>query len=89
MLEFKHYLQPTQKRQVEDIERRLEPLFDALNCETLSAGVVDQLIVLTRGSLFPSLIWVLKADCIFYQPWLRTTGPLPSLSTLTSSRVVQ
>ena len=36
---------------MDDLERRLNPLFDALNCETLSAGVVDQLIVLTRGAL--------------------------------------
>lgn len=40
---------PNQKRLVDDLERRLNPLFDALNCETLSAGVVEQLIVLTRA----------------------------------------
>ena len=34
---------------MDDLERRLNPLFDALNCETLSAGVVEQLVVLTRG----------------------------------------
>ncbi|KAL0571826.1 protein transport protein S31 [Marasmius crinis-equi] len=38
-----------QKRQVEDLERRINPLFDALNCETLSKPVVDQLLVLTRA----------------------------------------
>jgi protein transport protein SEC31 len=34
---------------VDDLERRINPLFDALNCETLSKPVVDQLLVLTRG----------------------------------------
>ncbi|KAJ3981184.1 hypothetical protein F5890DRAFT_1618907 [Lentinula detonsa] len=38
---------PSQKRQVDDLERRINPLFDALNCETLSKPVVDQLLVLT------------------------------------------
>jgi protein transport protein SEC31 len=38
-----------QKRLVDDLERRINPLFDALNCETLSKPVVDQLIVLTRA----------------------------------------
>ncbi|KAK0204346.1 hypothetical protein DFS33DRAFT_1338755 [Desarmillaria ectypa] len=38
-----------QKRQVDDVERRVSPLFDALNCGTLSKGVVDQLLVLTRA----------------------------------------
>ncbi|KAF8828347.1 hypothetical protein HHX47_DHR4000810 [Lentinula edodes] len=37
----------TQKRQVDDLERRINPLFDALNCETLSKPVVEQLLVLT------------------------------------------
>ncbi|KAF9060249.1 hypothetical protein BDP27DRAFT_1430284 [Rhodocollybia butyracea] len=40
---------PAQKRQVDDLERRINPLFDALNCETLSTPVVDQLLVLTRA----------------------------------------
>ncbi|KAF7319788.1 Nucleoporin-interacting protein [Mycena kentingensis (nom. inval.)] len=40
---------PQQKRLVEDLERRINPLFDALNCETLSAPVVEQLLVLTRA----------------------------------------
>ncbi|KAK0452176.1 uncharacterized protein EV420DRAFT_1559290 [Desarmillaria tabescens] len=40
---------PSQKRQVDDVERRVNPLFDALNCETLSKPVVDQLLVLTRA----------------------------------------
>ncbi|KAL1685967.1 hypothetical protein GGG16DRAFT_65216 [Schizophyllum commune] len=40
---------PQQKRLVDDLERRINPLFDALNCETLSAPVVEQLLVLTRA----------------------------------------
>ncbi|EAU82970.2 structural molecule [Coprinopsis cinerea okayama7 len=40
---------PSQKRLVDDLERRINPLFDALNCETLSQPVVEQLIVLTRA----------------------------------------
>ncbi|KAF8886801.1 hypothetical protein BD779DRAFT_1673098 [Infundibulicybe gibba] len=40
---------PQQKRLVDDLERRINPLFDALNCETLSQPVVDQLVVLTRA----------------------------------------
>ncbi|KAJ7102612.1 transport protein [Mycena belliarum] len=40
---------PQQKRLVDDLERRINPLFDALNCETLSQSVVDQLLVLTRA----------------------------------------
>jgi len=42
-------VQPQQKRLVDDLERRINPLFDALNCETLSKPVVDQLLVLARG----------------------------------------
>ncbi|PFH49472.1 hypothetical protein AMATHDRAFT_76183 [Amanita thiersii Skay4041] len=40
---------PQQKRLADDLERRLNPLFDALNCETLSAPVVEQLLVLTKA----------------------------------------
>ncbi|KAJ7630331.1 hypothetical protein FB45DRAFT_915213 [Roridomyces roridus] len=40
---------PQQKRLVDDLERRINPLFDALNCETLSQPVVDQLLVLTQA----------------------------------------
>ncbi|KAF8156599.1 hypothetical protein B0H34DRAFT_467700 [Crassisporium funariophilum] len=40
---------PNQKRMVDDLERRINPLFDALNCETLSRPVVDQLVVLARA----------------------------------------
>jgi protein transport protein SEC31 len=44
---------PQQKRIVDDVERRLNPLFDALNCETLSEGVLEQLLVLIKGGLNP------------------------------------
>ncbi|KAB5591449.1 hypothetical protein CTheo_5094 [Ceratobasidium theobromae] len=40
---------PQQKRMVDDIERRLNVLFDALNCETLSRPVVDQLATLVQA----------------------------------------
>ncbi|KAB5590806.1 hypothetical protein CTheo_5738 [Ceratobasidium theobromae] len=39
-----------QKRMVDDIERRLNVLFDALDCETLSLPVVDQVITLVQGA---------------------------------------
>ncbi|KAG7098021.1 hypothetical protein E1B28_005326 [Marasmius oreades] len=41
--------QPSQKRLVEDLERRMNPLFDALNCDTLSQPMVDQLLVLVQA----------------------------------------
>jgi len=41
---------------VEDLERRISPLFDALNCETLSKSVVDQLLILTRCELCSALM---------------------------------
>ena len=46
-------------------------MFDALNCETLSKPVVDQLLVLTRGACFSC---VFSVDCqvliipSFYSP---------------------
>ncbi|KAI0360315.1 WD40 repeat-like protein [Trametes cingulata] len=40
---------PQQKRLVDDLERRINPLFDALNCETLSKPVCEQLLMLTRA----------------------------------------
>jgi protein transport protein SEC31 len=43
--------QPQQRRLVDDLERRINPLFDALNCETLSKPVVDRLLTLTKGDL--------------------------------------
>ena len=35
---------------VDDTERRLNALFDALNCDTLSSSVVNQLNELTEGT---------------------------------------
>ena len=43
--------QPQQKRMVDDLERRVNLLFDALNCETLSETVVEHLLALTSGML--------------------------------------
>ena len=47
--------QPSQARFLEDLERRVNPLFDALNCETLSEGVVEKLVQLTNGTLCSSV----------------------------------
>ncbi|KEP48003.1 protein transporter SEC31 [Rhizoctonia solani 123E] len=40
---------PQQKRMVDDIERRLNVLFDALNCESISRPVVEQLLTLIQA----------------------------------------
>ncbi len=48
-------LQPNQARFLEDLERRVNPLFDALNCETLSKGVTDKLQQLTGGKFYSDL----------------------------------
>ncbi|KAG8707756.1 protein transport protein S31 [Ceratobasidium sp. 423] len=40
---------PQQKRMVDDIEQRLNVLFDALNCESLSRPVVEQLLTLIQS----------------------------------------
>lgn len=40
---------PQQRRLVDDLERRINPLFDALNCDTLSKPVQEKLLVLTRA----------------------------------------
>jgi len=40
---------PQQKRLVEDTDRRLNVLFDALNCETVSPRVLEALLALTRA----------------------------------------
>ena len=57
-------MKPQHKRLVDDLERRINPLFDALNCETLSKPVVDQLLVLTRGEFrlftFTALIMLIS-----------------------------
>ncbi|TBU47884.1 hypothetical protein BD309DRAFT_950771 [Dichomitus squalens] len=47
--QFKQSIPPQQKRLGEDLERRINTLFDALNCETLSKPVCEQLLVLTRA----------------------------------------
>ncbi|KAH9171578.1 hypothetical protein EDB89DRAFT_1091731 [Lactarius sanguifluus] len=39
----------SQRRLIDDLERRISPLFDALNCETLSTAVVGQLGELTKA----------------------------------------
>ena len=44
------------QRLVDDLERRINPLFDALNCDTLSKPVVDQLVLLTNG-MIPHLLF--------------------------------
>lgn len=46
---MKQVTPPQQKRVVEDLERRIGSLFDALNCETLPDSAVDQLLVLVKG----------------------------------------
>ncbi|OAX38742.1 hypothetical protein K503DRAFT_137102 [Rhizopogon vinicolor AM-OR11-026] len=46
---MKQMTPPQQRRMVEDLERRTNSLFDALNCETLSQSVVDQLLILARA----------------------------------------
>ncbi|KAI0687703.1 hypothetical protein BC835DRAFT_1376066 [Cytidiella melzeri] len=46
---LKQVTPPSQKRMIDDLDRRISPLFDALNCETLSKGVCDQLILLTNA----------------------------------------
>lgn len=43
---------------VDDTERRLNALFDSLNCETLSPPVLDQLNSLTDG----------QSPCSYYNP---------------------
>ncbi|KZT18925.1 hypothetical protein NEOLEDRAFT_1183832 [Neolentinus lepideus HHB14362 ss-1] len=47
---MKQTIPPQQKRLADDLDRRINSLFDALNCETLSDPVVDQLLDLTNGA---------------------------------------
>ncbi|OCH86016.1 hypothetical protein OBBRIDRAFT_783955 [Obba rivulosa] len=47
--QLKQTTPPQQKRLVDDLERRINPLFDVLNCGTLSKPVCEQLIVLARA----------------------------------------
>ncbi|KAF8837870.1 hypothetical protein BDN67DRAFT_997921 [Paxillus ammoniavirescens] len=49
LVRLKQTVPPQQKRMVDDLERRINPLFDALNCETLSKSVAEQLLVLTQA----------------------------------------
>ncbi|EPQ53749.1 hypothetical protein GLOTRDRAFT_122261 [Gloeophyllum trabeum ATCC 11539] len=46
---LKQTMPPQQKRVADDLDRRINGLFDALNCETLSRPVVDQLLDLTSA----------------------------------------
>ena len=46
---------------MDDIEKRLNPLFDGLNCETLSQNVTDALINIARGKS-PRLRYRLNHD---------------------------
>jgi protein transport protein SEC31 len=43
--------QPQQKRIVEDVDRRVNVLFDALNSGSLSRSVVDELGALVQSEL--------------------------------------
>ncbi|KAI0703250.1 hypothetical protein C8Q76DRAFT_224028 [Earliella scabrosa] len=47
--QLKQITPPQQKRLVDDLERRINPLFDALNCEALSKPLCEQLLVLVRA----------------------------------------
>lgn len=59
---------------VDDTERRLNALFDALNCETLSKPVVEQLVTLTNGTFIVSLTCVDSLSEMFVlKPWLLGT----------------
>jgi len=49
MSHLKQITQPQQKRMVDDLERRVNLLFDALNCETLSETVIEHLLALTSA----------------------------------------
>ncbi|KAH0834704.1 hypothetical protein J3R83DRAFT_10235 [Lanmaoa asiatica] len=49
LMHLKQTVPPQQKRMVDDLERRINPLFDALNCETLSKPIVEQLLVLIQA----------------------------------------
>lgn len=48
-MRYKQTTPPGQKRMVEDIDRRVNILFDGLNCETVSKPVVDGLLTLTKA----------------------------------------
>ncbi|KAG2049877.1 WD40 repeat-like protein [Suillus hirtellus] len=46
---MKQTTQPQQRQMPDDLQHRINSLSDALNCETLSKPVVDQLLVLARA----------------------------------------
>lgn len=48
--------QVQQKKMVDDTERRLNVLFDALNCETLEPSTVEALHEIIQGTLSPSFL---------------------------------
>lgn len=75
---------------VEDLERRINSLFDALNCETLSKSVVDQLLILAGGKLRSELMTcAVLISRVAEQPWRRATERLRCLSMLTFLLVVR
>jgi hypothetical protein len=63
-------LQPQQRRLVDDLERRINPLFDALNCETLSAGVTQQLLILVDGECLVPILLICFIVCLLPIPLL-------------------
>lgn len=46
---FKATTPPQQKRMADDVERRVNALFDALNCETVSPPVLEGLNALSKA----------------------------------------
>jgi hypothetical protein len=52
--QMKQVTPPQQRRVVDDSERRIDSLFDSLNCETLPDSAVEQLLALVKGE-FPIL----------------------------------
>ncbi|KAG0147287.1 hypothetical protein CROQUDRAFT_91729 [Cronartium quercuum f. sp. fusiforme G11] len=49
MGQMRQSLPPNQKKLVDDTERRLNVLFDGLNCETVPATVVDELLEIVKA----------------------------------------
>lgn len=45
--------QPQQKRQLDDCQRRLDSMFDAMNCGELSPDTIDMIHGITVGPLQP------------------------------------
>jgi len=46
---MKQVTPPQQRRVVDDSERRIDSLFDSLNCETLPDSAVEQLLALVKA----------------------------------------